>query len=138
MGSNRALRAACVLLLAAPGCTTLREIPRAEYADAPERRNVRLVTQTGLEYEFDVAAFGPDSMTGYRRRDQEGPLEDYVMLSLPYGEVRTLALRKVDWYRTGLIGGGVVAAVVVAGLSTSGRDDESGSGGTGGRPPGIP
>ena len=140
MSSFRALLAACALaLLSATGCTTLREIPRSEYAVEPERKNIRLVTSSGLEYEFDFARFSADSMTGFRQQPVEGIFDNYVVVSLPFGDIKTLSTRRVDWYRTGLIGGGMLAAVVVAGLSTSGNDESDGSGGGGGvRPPGIP
>lgn len=140
MGWNRTLRAAgAVVLLVANGCTSLREIPRSDYASVSERKNVRLVTRDGLEYEFDFARFSSDSMTGFRQQPIEGVLDNYAIFSLPYGGIQKLSTRRVDWYRTGLIGGGVLAAVVVAGLSTQGTETDSGEGSGGGvRPPGIP
>lgn len=136
---THALRAAgALILLAAHGCTSLREIPRSEYASVPERQNIRLETQDGLEYEFDFARFGDDSLTGFRRQPVEGVVDNYAMFSLPYGDVRKLSSRRVDWYRTGLLGGGMLAAVVVAGLSTRGNENDPGDNSTGGRPPGIP
>jgi hypothetical protein len=125
-----------LLLLAACGCTSLREIPRSDYTSEPERRNVRIETREGLEYEFDFARFSADSMTGFRRIDVAGPVDTYAEVSLGYGDLSRLAMRRVDWYRTGLIGGGALVAVVAAGLSATTRsDDGGGSGGGGGRPP---
>jgi hypothetical protein len=137
MRCNRASRlAGAVFLLAAQGCTTLREVPRGEYNREPERRHVRIETNEGLRYEFDFARFSADSMTGFRRLEVEGPVDTYAEVSLGYGDLSRLATRRVDWYRTGLIGGGVLAAVVAAGLTATNRnDDGGGSGGGGGRPP---
>ena len=117
------------------GCTSLRELPRSEYAARPERKHVRLLTTEGLVYEFDFIRLAGDTLVGYRQQSAaEGPFEEFGSLRVPLREIQTLSTRSVDWYRTGLIGGGLLAAVVVAGLSTSG-DDSSGdqSGGTGGR-----
>jgi hypothetical protein len=131
--------AGALLLVAAQGCTTLREIPRGEYDREPERRHVRIETREGLRYEFDFARFTADSVTGFRRLDVGGPVDTYAEVSLGYGDLSRLATRRIDWYRTGLIGGGVLAAVVAAGLTaTTGGEDDGGSGGGGGRPPGIP
>jgi len=125
------------LWLLGTGCTALREIPPSLYAVAPERRHVRLVTRTGLSYEFDYVKVAGDSLLGYRRRDVGGPAEDYATLAVPLEDVARLSARGVDWYRTGLIGGGVLAAVVAAGLS--GRsDNSSGSETSGGGTPRIP
>lgn len=140
MTIHRAWRLAGALLLAAAqGCTTLREIPRGEYDREPERRHVRIETQEGLEYEFDFARFSADSVTGFRRLDVAGPVDTYAEISLGYEDLSKLATRRVDWYRTGLIGGGVLAAVVAAGLTVTQKNDGSdNTGGGGGRPPGIP
>lgn len=130
--------AGALLLLAAQGCTTLREIPRSEYDREPERRNVRIETREGLRYEFDFARFSADSVTGFRRLDVAGPVDTYAEVSLGYEELSRLAMRRVDWYRTGLIGGGVLAAVVAAGLTATSGTDEDGGGSGGGRPPRLP
>ena len=123
------------LWLLGTGCTALREIPPSQYAVAPERRHVRLVTRTGLSYEFDYVKVAGDSLLGYRRRDVGGPAEDYATLAVPLEDVARLSERGVDWYRTGLIGGGVLAAVVAAGLSA--RSD-NGSENSGGGTPRLP
>ena len=127
-----------LLLVAAQGCTTLREIPRGDYDREPERRHVRIETREGLRSEFDFARFSADSVTGFRRLDVAGPVETYAEVSLGYDDLSRLATRRIDWYRTGLIGGGVLAAVVAAGLTAgSGGEDDSGSSG-GGPPPRLP
>jgi hypothetical protein len=114
------------------GCTTLRDVPRSDYTAQAERKNVRIWTQEGLEYEFDFVRVENDSLIGYRHQDVEGSFDDYAILAMPLSEVQRLSARKVDWKRTSLVGGGVLAAVVVAGLS---GDDPppatQGSGGTG-------
>ena len=128
----------CGIWFLGAGCTSLREIPRNQYAAKPERKNVRLETREGLVYEFDYVQVAGDSLTGFRRRDIEGPFDEYGQLAVPLDQVAKLSARGVDWYRTSLIGGGVIAAVVVAGLSASNNNNPSQGGGGGGKGPGIP
>ena len=130
--------AVCGALLLGAGCTSLREIPRSQYAAQPERKNVRLETQEGLVYEFDYVQVGGDSLTGFRRRESEGPIEDYGQMSLPLDRIAKLSARGVNWYRTGLIGGGVIAAVVAAGLNSSNNNHPSSDNGGGGKAGGVP
>jgi hypothetical protein len=131
------LRAAAAgLALLTLGCTSLREVPPSQFAAEPERRHVRVVTREGLLYEFDYVAVSNDSLIGYRRRETTGPAEEYATVPLPLHDIQTLASRRIDWYRTGLIGGGVLAALVVKGLSDSSApadERSSGGGGPGGR-----
>lgn len=137
-------RAACIAVLtawcAASGCTTLQEIPRTEYTALNERRSVRVFTRDSLSYEFDYATISGDSLVGFRRNDVEdaGPVPEYTSLAMPLDNIEKLSARKVDWYRTGLIGGLGVLAVAGAGLAKN----AVGAGGTtspGGNPgKGIP
>jgi hypothetical protein len=114
--------AAAALWLAASGCTALREVPRSQYAAQPERRNVRVMTRDSLQYEFERARFAADSLVGYHRRDVEGPVEEYSTVKLALDDVSRLTTRRVDWYRTGLIGGVGLAAILAAALSRAGGD----------------
>lgn len=140
MHFHRATRlVGAALLLTAQGCTALREVPPADYTREPERRNVRIETREGLQYEFDFARFTADSVTGFRRLDVEGPVDAYARFSLGYDDLTRLSTRQIDWYRTGLVGGGAIAAIVAAGLvNTRKKDNPTDTGGSGGRPPGIP
>lgn len=122
----RARVAACALWLAGSGCTSLREIPRGEYGVIPERKDVRLVTRAGLKYEFDFARVQGDTLIGYKRREVEGPIDEFATMRLALDEVGVLEARRVDWLRTGLVGAGVVGVVVAAGLIRN-RSDQGGS-----------
>ena len=126
------------LLLAANGCTALREIPRADYGQVHERHSVRVETRDGLVYEFDYASFTADSLTGYRNRTElDGPVDQTVALKLALDDVERLTTRKVDWTRTGLIGGTVLAGVLVAGLNGAAKPAEPSSTSSGGGKGGI-
>ena len=138
MRSSRAQSVAVLaLLLAANGCTALREIPRNDYDHVHERHGVRVETRDGLVYEFDYASFTSDSLTGYRSRNEmDGPVDQTVTLRLALDDIEHLTTRKVDWARTSLIGGTVLATVLVAGLNGNTKPAEpsptSSGGGKGG------
>ena len=51
------------------------------------------------------------------RRDVEGPIDEFDTLRLPLDEVATISARRIDWYRTGLVGGLSMAAIVAVALS---------------------
>ena len=99
------------------GCTALREIPRAEYVGRAQGRPIRVVTREGLTYELDAAKVEADTLVGYRRRDVEGAIDEFDTLRVPLAEVATISARRIDWYRTGLIGGLSMAAIVAVGVS---------------------
>ncbi|MBI5168909.1 MAG: hypothetical protein HZA61_05450 [Candidatus Eisenbacteria bacterium] len=102
----------------ANGCTALREVPRAELAAKPERKGVHVLTRDSLAYDFDYATFGPDSLTGYRdRNDLEGVVTETAVHRIALDDVEQLRARRIDWYRTGLVYGGALVAVVAAGLT---------------------
>ncbi len=115
--------------LAATGCATLRELPRAEYAARGERKGVVVDTREGLHYRFDYARFGPDSLTGHRLRDTEGALEEYHTVAIALDEVERLRVRRTNWWRTGLIAGGVAVAASAAVVAK--RQSSNGGGDTG-------
>jgi hypothetical protein len=123
--------------LAGAGCTTLREVPRSEYAARTERKNVRITTREGLEYEFDFVRVESDTLIGFRERTVEGVVPEMAVLRVAMDDVSTLSVRGIDWYRSGLVGGGVLAALVAAGLAGgSGSDDDTPT--SGGGPGRIP
>ena len=135
MKRSRALRGAVLISwLAAASCSTLLEIPRGDYPLVAERRGVRVETREGLVYDFDYAAFSSDSLTGYRHRsDVEGPVDQTVSFQIALGDIDHLTTRKLDWYRTGLVGGSVLAGVLVAALGAGvAKPSEQGGGGSGG------
>ncbi len=126
-----------VALLAGAGCTTLRELPRGEYAARPERERVTVATVDGLVYRFDYVRVQNDTLTGYRQREVEGPVSEENVFAVPLDQIQTMSVRSIDWYRTGLVGGGTLAAVVAAGLTAAHNNhhDDGGSSGGGKVPP---
>ncbi len=109
------------------GCSSFREIPRTDYAAHPEYPHVRVVTNDGRKFEFDTAKVQGDTLTGYRRRDTPGPLDEYDTVALPMDEVVSLRARRIDWYRTGLVGGLVLGAVVIGGLAAHSAGNDGGN-----------
>jgi hypothetical protein len=101
---------------AGTGCTALREIPREEYTERVPRRAIKVVTREGLSYDLDAAQVRADTLVGYRRRDIEGPVDEFDTLQLPLDDVATISARRIDWYRTGLAGGLSMAALVVVAI----------------------
>lgn len=135
---GRAGSAALLLLwVAGEGCTAMREIPRGEYASTAERKNVRLTTREGLHYELDYVKVEGDTLVGFHRRDVEGPIDEFTTLRVPLDDVQALSTRQLDWVRTGIIGGSVVAVLAVLGLRKLANDNSTDTSG-GGKAPGIP
>jgi hypothetical protein len=125
-GSRAAIAA---LWIVASGCSAMRELPRAEWAAAPERKDVEIETSSGERYVFETARFSADSLTGYRQRPGDGVFEQVDATALPLERVTRLQARRIDWYRTGLIGGVVLAGILAASLSQLGGGDGSTDGG---------
>lgn len=121
MSGSRGLRAAVLAAwVTASGCSTMRELPRSDYAALPERKGVRVETREGLVYEFDSATFDPDSLTGYRLRTEvEGPVDEVAMVKVALDDIVGLRTRRVSWVRTGLVGGAILAGVLAIGLAQS-------------------
>jgi hypothetical protein len=120
-GSRRWAALACLL---ASSCSVAREIPRGEYAASPERENVVVKTKAGAKYEFDRVHVRADSLYGDQRVDSEGSFQEYRTTALALDDVAGLKVRKVDWFRIGLVGG-VAAAVVLAAVLTQQHDDNA-------------
>jgi len=61
-------------------------------------------------------------------------VNEFATLRVPLDDVKELSTRQLDWKRTGLIGGGVVAVLAVIGLRRvlTNNTPESSSGGPGG------
>jgi hypothetical protein len=130
--------AVLVAWVAASGCMTLREVPRSELGARPERTRVRVETLEGLLYEFDYATFEADTLTGYRSRpDIDGPVDQVAQFRIPFDQLQRVSTRRLDWRRTSMIGGGVVASALAAGLRGATKHDNppATSGGGKGLPP---
>jgi len=125
-----------VALVTAEGCSTLREIPSSEYTERVARQPIRVVTREGLSYQLDEARVEGDTLVGVRRRDVEGPVDEFDTLRLPLDQVASISARHTDWYRTGLIGVLSMGALLGIGLSSRGSSEgSSGSTDTGPKPP---
>ncbi len=137
---SRCLRLAVLAcLLGAQGCTSLRELPRRSFAVKSERKGVRIETHDRLVFDFDYATFDPDSLTGYRHRnDLEGPIDQIAVVRLALADVDRLSTRSVDWYRTAIVGGSVLAAVLAAGLAKNDSGTAADGGNSGGGDPRLP
>jgi hypothetical protein len=120
---------ALVCLLAC-GCAVNREIPRSEYAAKPEREHVMVKTRSGAQYQFDRVQVRADSLYGQRQLDVEGSFDEYQTTALALDDVSALSVRKLDWFKIGLVAG-VAAAVVLATVLTQPNNDSGDSGGGG-------
>jgi len=118
-------RWAAVACLLAYGCSTMREIPRGEYAAEPQRENVKVQTRSGAKYDFDRVRVQSDSLFGDQRVDtEEGSFEEYRTTPLALDDVTAISVRKLDWYRIGLVAG-VAAAVALAAVLTQQKDSST-------------
>ena len=98
------------------GCTTLRELPPGSYAKAAERKRVEVDTRDGQHHEFKFARFGSDTLIGFVPGSNEGQFAEYTEVAIPFESVAKLSVRRVEWYRTGLIGGATLTVVFLAAL----------------------
>jgi hypothetical protein len=128
----------CLLALAvfvsATGCSSLVQVPRAEFAAEPVRKNVLIRTESGQQYAFDRVDVTADSLfgTGYQqqtviRSDGETEVDEVAtQIRVPLADVTSLSERKKDWGRTTKWGVGALAAgafVVAVGTSSGNTDD---------------
>jgi len=134
-GGRGCRRWAAVACLLATGCSVARELPRGEYAARPERENVRVQTRAGKQYHFDRVRVQSDSLYGDERVEVEGSFDQFQTTALSLDEVTALSVRRLDWYRVGLVAG--VAAAVVLAAVLSQQKDAGGTPGGGGGPCGT-
>lgn len=99
--------------VAGTGCTALREIPRRDYVERVADRPVHVVTSRGDGFDLDSARIDADSLFGYRRLDVQGAIDEFESVRLPLDEVASISVRRIDWYRTGLVGVTAAAAIGV-------------------------
>jgi len=104
-------------LLASTGCTTIREIPRDAYDAAPERHHVVVVRRDGTRQEFDYARVAGDTLKGFTERDNESGITEYRSVAIPLDDIEHLSAKRLDWYRTALVAGAGLGAVIVVALS---------------------
>jgi len=135
---------ALAVFLSASGCSSLVQVPRAQFAAEPTRKNVLIRTESGQQYAFDRVDVTADSLfgTGYQqqtvvRGDGETQIEEVATrIRLPLAEVTSLSERKKDWGRTTKWGLGAVAAgaFVVAVGTNNGNETEAKPGSGKGNP----
>ena len=133
---------ALAMIVAASGCSSLVQVPRAEFAAVPVRKNVLIRTDLGEQYAFDRAVVTADSLfgTGYQQRtviraDGESMIDEVTtQVRLPLTGITSISERKRDWGRTGKWGAGALAAgafVVAVGTSKGNADTAKPGGGKG-------
>jgi hypothetical protein len=133
---------AVIFFVTASGCSSLVQIPRADFAAEPVRKNVLIRTDLGEQYAFDRVDVTADSLfgTGYQqktvvRSDGESQIEEAATLvRLPLANITSLSEKKRDWGRTTKWGVGALAAtalVVAVGTSSANTDEAQPGGGKG-------
>jgi len=140
----KVLSSLLALVVLASGCSSLVQVPRADFAAEPERKNVLIRTDLGEQYAFDRVNVTADSLfgTGYQQRtvvrsDGESQIEETAtIVRLPLANITSLSEKKRDWSRTIKWGVGALAAtaLVVAVGTSSGNTDEAKPGGGKGPP----
>jgi hypothetical protein len=104
-------------LLASTGCTTIREIPREAYDAAPERHHVVVATRDGTRQEFDYARVAGDTLTGFTERENPSGVPEYHAVAIPLDDIEHLSAKRLDWYRSALVAGATLGAVIIGALS---------------------
>lgn len=136
---NGWLRGAVILTwLTGSGCSTLREIPPSHYAEHEKRRDVRVEMTDGRVFEFDEIHVDGDTLTGYKREDTEGRVDDFATVRFATGDVSKMSARSVDWNHTGLLTALIVGVVVAVGLTVSANTNTNPSEAGGGGKPLLP
>jgi hypothetical protein len=129
-GRARGRAFAAVACLLAAGCSSMHELPRAEYAARPERKGVVVDTREGLHYKFDLARFSPDTLVGQHLKDTEGSFEEYNTVAIPLDAVQRMQVRQTSWLRTGVIAGAATVAAIVGVASKQKNSAPADSGGS--------
>ena len=107
--------AAALLLLAAQGCSVMREIPPAQYAEQETRKQVRVTTRDGTTLTFKPAHFSADSVWGEHRVDRgAGAPAPAQTVAFPLDQVTRLEVKQLDWVRTGIVLGIAAVAGIAA------------------------
>lgn len=137
MRPNPAIAAVLLFVLGLDGCSAMREIPPGDLAELPEQRDVRVELRSGQVFEFDQARFGPDSLWGYQRTEQDGDIPESSTTPLALVDVTRVTARRLDWYRTSLAAAAALGAGVAFAIS---QRKSTSSGGDGGavKPPPTP
>ena len=135
---------ALAVFVTSSGCSSLVQVPRAQFAAEPVRKNVLIRTESGQQYAFDRVDVTADSLfgTGYQqqtviRSDGETQVDEVAtQVRLPLVDVTSLSERKKDWGRTTKWGVGALAAgaFVVAVGTSNGNDTEAKPGSGKGNP----
>lgn len=126
-------------LALAPGCSSLSQVPRAEFAAEPVRKDILVRTMAGEQYAFDEASISADTLSGvgYQQKtiilaDGQPSVEEIAStIRIPLEGISSLQQKRRDWGRTAKWGLGVAgaAAFVVAVGTSSGEDPPAGPGG---------
>jgi hypothetical protein len=138
----KVLSSLLALMIAVSGCSSLVQVPRADFAAEPVRKNVLIRTDQGEQYAFDRVDVTADSLfgTGYQqktvvRADGDSQIEETATLvRLPLANITSLSEKKRDWGRTTKWGVGALAAtalVVAVGTSSGSTDNAQPGGGKG-------
>lgn len=107
--------AVALLLLAAQGCSAMREIPPGQYAEQETRKQVRVTTRDGTTLTFKPAHFSADSVWGEQRVDRgAGTPEPAQTVAFPLDQVARLEEKRLDWVRTGIVLGIAAVAGIAA------------------------